>query len=56
MMLHIELFFTNEHSFDELIEVFVLMRNKLLDLARLGVCNDLIFNYFAVGQVREHQR
>ena len=53
-MLHIKALFTNENPLDELIEVLILVTDQCLDLVRLGVSNDLVFDYLPVGRVREH--
>ena len=54
MVVHVEFFFTYEHSLDELIEVFVFMADQTLDLASLSVSNDLVFYNFAISDIREH--
>ena len=54
VVLHVVPLLAHENTLDELIEVLILMADQRLDLVGLSVRYDLVFNYFAVGRVREH--
>lgn len=54
MILHVVPFLTKEDSFDELVEVFVVVADESLDLACLSMCYDLVLDYLTVSNVWEH--
>ena len=54
VILHVVPFLTKEYSFDELVEVFVVVADESLDLACLGMRYDLVLDYLTVSYVWEH--
>jgi len=56
VVLHVVPFFTKEDSFDELVEMLVVVADESLDLACLSVCYYLVLDYLTVSDVWEHQR